>query len=197
MALRVERLTEDNFADYEKLTNCEGGGGCYCSFWHQKITSMEEWDQRKQLHPKLNRQVVLDKVKVGFHVGVLVYEEQNLVAWISICPLTDCYWTWRRLATVGPDGKFIAAILCFTLAPERRGQHMQAHVLEALVPYAKAQGWKAIEAYPFTKEAVAKNGKDVHWPGFVHGYLDAGYITKGPHWLSSPDAERLLLERVL
>ncbi|MGZ3747539.1 MAG: hypothetical protein ACXWRE_09215 [Pseudobdellovibrionaceae bacterium] len=66
MNIRIEQLSEKNFADYEALTSCESGGGCYYSFWHQKISSMQERDHRKKENPQLNRQIVLDMVKTGF-----------------------------------------------------------------------------------------------------------------------------------
>ena len=72
--IRIEILSESNFTDFEQLTSKESGGGCYCSFWHQKITSMQEWDTRKKENPQLNRQIVLDKIKTGYHVGVLAYK---------------------------------------------------------------------------------------------------------------------------
>ena len=80
MKVRIEKLTENNFSDFEALTSCESGGGCYCSFWHQKISSMQEWDQRKKETPQLNRQLVLDKIKTGFHVGALAYADGELLA---------------------------------------------------------------------------------------------------------------------
>lgn len=133
MNFRIEKLTEQNFSYYEKLTSCESGGGCYCSFWHQKISSMQEWDTRKKENPELNRQIVLDKIRTGYHVGVLVYQEQELVAWISVGPLTDFYWSWRRVAQLGDAAKAIAGIMCFTIAPKFRKQGLQSKILEQLV----------------------------------------------------------------
>lgn len=197
MSFRIEKLSEQNFSDYETLTSCESGGGCYCSFWHQKISSMEVWDRRKKENPELNRQVVLDKVKAGFHVGVLVYQNEALAAWISVGPLTDFYWTWKRLAQRGEDSKHIGAIMCFTLAPKFRGKRLQSPILDALKEYGRAQGWKSIEAYPFNRDTVLKLKDAVLWPGVIQGYLDAGFELRGPHWLNSAEAERSLLEFVL
>lgn len=71
MNIRIERLNEKNYSDYESLTSCESGGGCYCSFWHQKWTSLEEWEKCKKETPEVNRQIVVEKMRSGFHVGVL------------------------------------------------------------------------------------------------------------------------------
>lgn len=192
MSLRIERLSESNFADFEKLTSCESGGGCYCSFWHQKIASMQEWDTRKKEDPSLNRQIVLDKVKTGYHVGVLVYRDRDLIAWISVGPLTDYFWTWRRTIQVGDEAKVVAGITCFTVSPAHRGQGLQSEILQTLKQYGREQGWKAIEAYPFDASALEKHKENVLWPGLTKGYIDAGFNKVGPHWLNNPEAERSL-----
>jgi GNAT superfamily N-acetyltransferase len=192
MSIRIEKLTEKNFADYEKLTSCESGGGCYCSFWHQKWTSMEDYDRRKKEAPELNRQTVLEKVKSNFHVGVLAYKDKDLLAWISVGPLTDTYWFWKRAIHVGEAAKTTAGITCFTVAPAFRGKGLQAEILKELIDYGRAQAWTVIEAYPFEKSAIEKHGQAVLWPGLTKGYEQAGFKKVGPHWLNHPDWERSL-----
>lgn len=192
MTIRIERLSEKNFADYEKLTSCESGGGCYCSFWHQKINSMSEWDNRKKENPSLNRQIVFDKMQTGYHVGVLVYSDAELIAWVSIGPLVDFYWSWKRVVQVGEEAKSVAGIMCFTMSPQHRGKGLQSRVLKALQEYGKEQGWTAIEAYPFDTSAIEKHKDLVVWPGISKGYIEAGFTRISSHWLSNPEAERSL-----
>ena len=98
--LELKPLTEENFEEFASFLNCEDSG-CYCSFWHQKFTSMEEWDKRKAKAPELNKSCMLDRVRSKFHLGSLVYRGKNLVAWVSVGPLIDFYWTWRRVAQLG------------------------------------------------------------------------------------------------
>ncbi|MBK9321506.1 MAG: GNAT family N-acetyltransferase [Bdellovibrionaceae bacterium] len=190
MNIRIEQLTEQNFKDYETLTSCESGGGCYCSFWHQKISSMQEWETRRKENPMLNRQVVLDKVQTGFHVGVLVYSDADLLAWISVGPLIDYYWTWKRTIQFGEESKNIAGITCFTVAPKFRGQGLQSKILEKLKEYGKEKGWSAIEGYPFDASAIEKHKEHVLWPGLTKGFEEARFLKIGPHWLNNPEAER-------
>jgi GNAT superfamily N-acetyltransferase len=194
MKVRIEQLTEINFSDFEALTSCESGGGCYCSFWHQKISSMQEWDQRKKETPHLNRQIVLDKIKTGFHAGVLAYADGELLAWISMGPLTDFYWTWKRVGQLGESSNTVAGITCFTVAPKFRKQGLQSKILKELIEYGKAQGWSSIEAYPFDRSAVEKHKDLVLWPGHTKGYVDAGFLKVGSHWLHSADAERSIFK---
>ena len=192
--IRIERLTEANFADYEKLTSCESGGGCYCAFWHQKWTSMDGWDERKKTAPIMNRETVRDRVRSGFHVGVLAYRGADLVAWISVGPLIDFYWTWRRVVQVGEASRTTAGIVCMTVSPSMRKQGLQPTLLNALKEYGKAQGWTALEGYPFDTEAVEKHRDGVIWPGLGAGFSEAGFERVGPHWLNFPDYPRSIYQ---
>ena len=186
----IKKLSQENFHDYESLTKCAGNGGCYCSFWHQKWNSMKDWETQQSEHPEWNRSIVLEKMRSGFHMGVLAYKEEKLVAWVSVGPLIDFHWTWRRIIQVGESAKSIAGITCFTVASEFRGQGMQVAVLEAMKDYGRSQKWLAIEGYPFDQSAVDRYGKEVVWPGLTSGFIAAGFVHLIDHWLSNPESER-------
>ena len=194
MSIRIERLSEKNFSDYEKLTSCGVDGGCYCAFWHGKWKSVDEWKEREKTRPLENRDLIRQKMNLGFHVGVLVYQNDKLAAWISVGPLPEYYWNWKRVAQVGENANQVAAITCLTIAPELRSQKLQVPILQALSEYGKAQGWKAIEGYPFESSAYEKHGKSVAWPGKAAGYISAGYSRTGAHWLNHPDFERSIYQ---
>ena len=190
MNIRIEKLSEKNFKDYESLTCRQAHGGCYCSFWHQKWTSMADWEKCQKETPEKNRQLVFEKVRSGFHVGVLVYQDSDLIAWLSVGPLPEFYWTWKRVALIGEAAKDIAGITCFTITEKFRGQGLQSKILETLKSYGKEQGWKKIEGYPFDASAIEKHKQDVLWPGITKGFEQAGFSKIAPHWLSAPEWER-------
>jgi len=188
--LELKTLTEENFADYEEITKKEGGGGCYCAFWHQKWTSMKGWEAQCKEHPEKNRAIVAEKLRAGFHVGALVYENGKPAGWVSAGPLTDFYWTWKRLAAIGASANKTAAILCIAISPDYRGKGFQERVLLKMKGYAKAQGWEYLEGYPFDAEAIKKHGSSLLWCGYPHIYARAGFERADTHWLSSPEAPR-------
>ena len=197
MKIKLEHLNEKNFSDFESLTCRQAHGGCYCAFWHQKWKSMADWEKCQKETPEKNRQMVFEKMRSGFHVGVLAYEGSNLIAWLSVGPLIDFYWTWKRVTQVGEAAKSIAGIICFTIASDFRGKGFQTQILNALKDYGKEQGWVAIEGYPFDDSALEKHKDNVIWPGLTKGFVNAGFTRIGPHWLSSPDYERSIYQVLL
>lgn len=188
--IRIERLSEANFSDFERLTGCGADGGCYCAFWHGKWQSVDEWKERERTRPLENRELMRQKVRFGFHVGVLAFRGDQLLAWVSIGPLPEAYWTWKRVAQVGLEAHLVAGITCVTIAPELRGQRLQAEILTALAGYGRTRGWQAMEGYPFDASAFEKHGKAVSWPGRAEGFAAAGFVRVGAHWLDHPDWAR-------
>ena len=135
---------------------------------------------------------MIDRMRSQFHVGVIAYIEDKPAAWISVGPVTDFYWAWKRVAHIGEIAKTTAGIMCFTIAPEYRGKKMQIPILAALKEYGKEKAWTSIEAYPFSNQAIEKHGDALKWPGLTSGYEQAGFTKLQDHWLSSPEAERYI-----
>ncbi len=198
MDIRIEQFTDKNIEHYEKLTKLgDDGKLCYCSFWHAKWNSMAEYDKVKAEQPDRLKACVVDRMRSQFHVGVIVYAGDQPCAWISVGPLIDFYWAWKRVAHVGEIAKTTAGIMCFTIAPEFRDKKLQIEILAELKRYGVQKGWTAIEAYPFSDAAIAKHGDSLKWPGLCSGYEKAGYTKTQNHWLSGPDAERFIYRQDL
>lgn len=199
MKIRLETLNTQNFPDYEALTCKEANGktGCFCAFWHQKWNSLEEWEKRQKEEPLKNRDMVKAKMHGGFHVGVLAYEENKLIGWVSLGPLTDFNWTMKRALKLGEAAHKTAGILCFNLAPDYRGKGYQELLLRELITYAKAQAWETLEGYPFDESARNLHGDKVAWPGYPESFVAAGFKRSEAHWLSQNEWERSIFTAAL
>ena len=191
--IRIERFSDKNINDYENLTKLDQNGKlCYCSFWHAKWASIDEYDKVKEDNPNRLKNCVIDKMRSNFHVGAIAYIDEEPGAWISVGPLTDFYWSWKRVAQLGISAQNIAGIMCFTIAPNFRGKGLQKHILIELINYGKQQKWTSIEAYPFSNEAILKHGDALKWPGLTKGYEQSGFTKTQDHWLSSDDYKRFI-----
>ncbi len=151
---------------------------------------MEEWQRRQKEDPLKNRDIVRSRMHSGFHVGTLAYKEGELLAWISVSPLPEYYWTWRRTLRVGEQAPKVAGIACINIVPRWRGQGYQIHLLKQLKSYAGRKGWTMLEGYPFDEAAHKRHGDQVAWPGYPEAFLKAGFEKTEPHWLSSEEYPR-------
>ena len=188
--IRIERLNTKNFHDYEALTSLNKEKPCYCSWWHTNPESMEKYDQEKKENPNKFKNCVLNKVEHGFHVGVIAYENDTPIAWISVGPVNQFFWAWKRVIELKEKADKTAAIVCFNTAPSFRGKNKFAPIMEALIDYGKKQEWIAIEGYPFDESAIKKHGDAVLWPGLTLEFQKSGFKRVTDHWLSNENAER-------
>jgi len=197
VAIEIQQLSDGNFHDYEFVTTLDKTKPCYCSWWHIKPDSIQKYDEEKKANPTKFRECVRTKLKTGFHVGVLAYENGVPMAWIAVGPLPEFYWAWKRVASIGESAAHTAAIMCFNTFPEFRGRGRTPEVLDALATYGKKLGWQAIEGYPFDASAIQRHGVAVLWPGLTEEFEVAGYTKLEPHWLSSEEAARSIYVRSL
>lgn len=187
--IKLETLSEKNFEIFAEFINSQDAG-CFCSFWHQKFTSMNEWDEQKAKRPESNNACMLERVRSHFHLGVLASQGDQMVAWISVGPMIDFYWTWRTVAQIGSEAKTTAAIPCITRKTEFQDTLPESALLKPLREYGKTQGWTAIEGYPFDTETIEKVGSSITWAGIPKDFSEAGYERIADHWLSSPEYKR-------
>ncbi len=133
---------------------------------------------------------MLEKVRANFHLGTLVYDNDMPVAWVSVGPVIDFYWAWKRVGQLGDTSKDVACITCITRKKEFSNKLPESEILDALKAYGRVQGWLAIEGYPFDQSAIEKHGKRVTWPGFPQDFERAGFQRTGKHWLNSEEYSR-------
>ena len=197
MAIEIAPLSEENFSDYEIVTTLDKDKPCYCSWWHIKPTSMQAYDEEKKSNPTKFRECVRTKMKTGFHVGVIAYESKVPVAWISVGPIPEFYWAWKRVAALGEAAPGVAGIMCFNTFPDFRGKGRTAEILAELAVYGKSKGWVSIEGYPFDESAVKEHGMAVLWPGLTEEFKQADFVRVDSHWLSGEKAMRSIYSRRL
>ncbi|USN48510.1 MAG: hypothetical protein H6626_05305 [Pseudobdellovibrionaceae bacterium] len=197
MGIEIKRLDKNNFSDYETVTTLDKEKPCYCSWWHIKPESMEKYDEEKKKNPEKFRNCILSKVENGFHVGVIAYENDDPIAWISVGPIPQFFWAWKRILKLGEKAESTAGIMCFNTFPKHRGQNRTVEILKALSDYGRKLGWSGIEGYPFDKTALEKHGDAVLWPGLTEEFIDSGFERLEDHWLSTPEASRSIYYKSL
>ena len=112
--------------------------------------------------------------------GLLAFEGEEPVGWCSVGPRPS----YPLLATSrspvpfkgrqeDPQDEGVWAITCFVTRKGFRRQGVLAALVAATVPYARAQGARALEGYPMVA------GKEVIWDelfvGAVSSFEDAGF----------------------
>ncbi len=160
----VKAVDDKTWPDLETLF--EGRGGpkhCWCMAWRTR------GDQSKLKGP--GRKALLHaRVEAGEPVGLLGYDGDEPVAWVSVAPRS----TFRGLGGREGDDERIWSIVCFFIRRSDRGRGLFAQLVAAAEQEAKRHGATAVEAYP-----VDPDSPSYRFMGFVGSFEEAGYVAVG------------------
>jgi len=150
MSLRVVAVRGGEWDDLCALFEAEGphGGsrnapayGCWCMYWRDRTLA----------HGEPKKRALEALVRAGREPGLLAYDGDEPVGWVSIAP-REAFPPLLRSPQYRPrdgsDSGAVWSIVCFTVDRLRRGEGVAAALLEAAVEHAFAGGAEAVEAYP-------------------------------------------------
>lgn len=145
--LRIAPLTVDRLADLAALF--EQGGDpkwCWCAYYRVRSTDFSKGSNTR--HRSVMEASVVDVAPEGRAPGLVAYEGDEAVGWISIGPRED----YERLAhsrVLAPlDETPVWSIVCFVVGRRSRGRGVARALLAAGIDYAREHGARMLEAYP-------------------------------------------------
>jgi GNAT superfamily N-acetyltransferase len=92
-------------------------------------------------------------VKEGREPGLLAYDNEVPVGWVSVAPRVD-FGHLMRSKHYGPradEDDTVWAITCFIVHPTARHRGVAKALLDAAVEHALSRGASAVEAYPHAR----------------------------------------------
>ncbi len=145
----IEPLTTDRWADLETVLGPSGHGGCWCTYWVHPNTVV--WGEgAKGGKNGANKGLFQRIVDQGPPPGLLAYHEGTPAGWCRIMPrasqpgLANIRFFKMGLAIEG-----VWSIPCFVVRPKYRGRGLTSVLIKAAMRYARSQGARSIEAYPW------------------------------------------------
>ena len=169
-------VSEDTFPDLVAFFAQHGNPNyCWCMRWRLKSAEFQKANSRE----RQNKLQTL--VQDHLPIGVIAYQQDNVVAWCSIAPretypLLEGSTTLKRI-----DNSPVWSVVCFFIDPKLRRQHLSVQLLQAATQYAFSQGANIVEGYPvapdksyrfmgspatfekagFQEAGIAKNGRSI------------------------------------
>ncbi len=174
MALRIEPLTPDRLPDLATL--CEQGGDpkwCWCAYF--RIRAFDFSSGGKARHRSVLEAATADGATNGRAPGLVAYDGDEAVGWISIGPRDD----YDRLAhsrILAPiDGTPVWSIVCFVVGRRLRGQGIARALLQAGIDHARDHGATMLEAYPVDTSGGARIDSASVYKGTLSMFERAGF----------------------
>jgi GNAT superfamily N-acetyltransferase len=169
-AITTAPLTPERWADFEALMGAKGGtGGCWCMLWRQ---TKAEHDKNAG---KANRAAMQAIVERGEAPGLLAYDGDQPVGWISVAPRASFPRLESSRVLRPIDDQEVWSVSCFLIAKSHRRQGLATRLLEAACGFVAGHGGRIIEGYPIV--ANRPDYPDVYaWIGFDSLFKRAGFI---------------------
>jgi GNAT superfamily N-acetyltransferase len=147
-SLRVHPATKERWADLVDLFERKGsrggrrntpGYGCWCMFWRDR--SLEHGTPKKRALGSL--------VRAGREPGLLAYDAEEPVGWISVAPREE-YEALLRSPQYRPqdEDEGVWSIVCFVVDRPRQREGVAGALLDGAVKHARKRSAAALEAYP-------------------------------------------------
>jgi GNAT superfamily N-acetyltransferase len=164
----IQPLTPDRWDDFVTLFGPHGAvGGCWCMFWRREGA----WQAK---NGDVYRERMHALVEGGTVTGLLAYNGDQAVGWVSVAPRTD-YAALARSRVLAPvDTQPVWSIVCFFIHRRWRKKGVMRVLLRGAVDYAAAHGAQVVEAYPMEKEGVLADVSS--YMGVMKPFLDEGFV---------------------
>lgn len=171
----VRPVTKETFDDFVRLFEAKGSPHyCWCTP-HRFLDARElDGKQKKARMRKL--------VEAGTPVGVLAYSGSEPVGWCSVAP-RETYLRLGRSRTmprVTPPDTPTWTVLCFFVVRAHRKQGVVQKLLRGAVAYAKQQGARVVEGYPFDTAGVSSTHR-----GHSSAFSATGFRQDQKRWARS------------
>lgn len=171
MPLLIQPLSPDRLAHL--LAFCEGDAfshnptwsSCYCQCFFEDHRVVK-WSERTASQ---NRTIAIQRANDAAMQGDLAREGDTVVGWCNAAPRALLHALHEEPI---PHAAETGSILCFLVAPARRGQGVATALLRAACDGLRAQGLEFAEANPRTGTTDAGQNHD----GPLAMYLAAGFV---------------------
>jgi ribosomal protein S18 acetylase RimI-like enzyme len=143
VTVEVRPVTSETWDALAELFR-EGGDPrwCWCQNWRLRskdFSAAKVPELRERLH---------DKALSSEPPGLVAFEGDRAVGWVSLGPRADFERIVRSRVIPTIDDRPVWSIVCFAVSSTARGRGVARALLEGAIAYASERGAEALEAYP-------------------------------------------------
>jgi len=163
-------VTSERWSDLEQLFGPRGAtGGCWCMWWRLKRKDFEAQKGEG------NRQAMKAIIDSGEIPGILAYAGTQPVGWCSIGPRASFPALDRSRTLKRIDDQPVWSVVCFFTAKHYRRQGLMVGLLRAALEYARGQGARIVEGYPYDPKS-GKSPDPFVYTGLSSAFLKVGFV---------------------
>lgn len=170
MSFTIVPLTTERWSDFEQVMGPNGAmSGCWCMWF--RLTNPEF----NGMAGDPNREAMRGLVEDECIPGLLAYEDDEAVGWVSLAPRAEFSRIPRSKFFEKVDDEQVWSIVCFYVPRRRRGKGAMRALLAGAIEFARDRGATILEAYP-RDPATARVSSDGAFVGLEPIFRDAGFV---------------------
>ncbi len=171
MQIEIVPLTPDRWRDFESFMEPKGGaGGCWCMVWRLGKRDFEAGAG------DANRQAMKAVAAEPVAPGLLAYDRDRPVGWISVAPRMRFPRLGNSRVLAPVDDQVVWSVTCFLVAKTHRRQGIATRLLEAACAFVRDNGGTVVEGYPIAP-GNANYPPVFAWTGLEGTFRAAGFET--------------------
>jgi GNAT superfamily N-acetyltransferase len=129
--------------------------------------------------------------------GLVAIDDDRAIGWVSLGPRDTFERIERSRVIPRVDDRPAWSIVCFAVAPDRRGEGVAKRLLDAAVEYAAAHGARLLEAYPVDAAGRLPASAEAAFTGTRALFEQAGFAVVAPTGSRSAGVPRVVMQREL
>jgi len=173
MNIETQPLTPERWRDLVELFERPGASiarTCFCMAYRR---SGKHVRPAGVTYSQSNRRALKSLVDRGIVPGLIAYEDDRPVGWISLGP-REQYARLERSPVMKPvDDKPVWSIICFFVDAKARHRGIAKLLLDAGVRWARENGATLLESYPCDRPPTRDENM---WFGSKSMFDDAGFV---------------------
>ncbi len=172
--LDVRPLTPDRLPDLATLFD-QGGDPkwCWCTWYRLRNADFSSGGAER--HRATLTQTAQDLAAEGRAPGLLAYDGDEVVGWVSVGPREDYERLAHSKSLYPVDDTPVWSIVCFVVGRRARGQGVATRILDAAIAYAREHGATMLEAYPVDVPEGARIPSANAFKGMLGMFERAGF----------------------
>ena len=145
----VEPLSLERWDDLVAVLGRSGVSGCWCMYWATPKQTV--WGEASKGGSKAKNKTAFRRlVRAGPPPGLLAYDGEEPVGWCRVMPRAALPGLARsRFFKTDLDIEGVWSLPCFVVRPRHRGRGLTAVLTKAAIAFARDQGGRLLEAYPW------------------------------------------------
>jgi GNAT superfamily N-acetyltransferase len=167
----------DDWATLEAFFGPNGAySNCWCTWFRQ---SSEDYRQGCLDRGAANRELLNRLTVEGATPGLLAYQDDRPVGWVSVAPREQFGRILRSPSLRPPDPaasseQGVWSVVCFWIPRAHRGKGLARHLLAGAIEHARDGGAVFVEGYPVDTAGTKKAAASIY-TGTVELFTDAGF----------------------